>query len=465
MPFGNKCLSLLHKSKMRMKNRFISLTFFLSLCLVSPAQDRLSADAYFASVLKGVEQTQIPSGRFGLAELEQQKKTVWQSWCRANLAFAEDKLPALRPLTNADTLRWHLPPVLEADSVMPFYFGTKGGRPADGWPLMLYLHGSGPKEHEFATGYILCQRFDDAPSLYFIPQIPSEKHYRWYLKGKQHIWEQLLRQSFASGEVDANRIYIFGISEGGYGSQRLASFYADYLAAAGPMAGGEVSENAPAENLGHVGFSFLTGADDLMFGRNRLTRRAAELLDSLQKRYPGEYCHNVQLIPGRGHHIDYNPTTPWLKSFVRTPRPLHFVWEDYPMDGRYRKGFYNIQVHERDTMGGNERTRYEMTVDGNVVNLSLERVKYVTVEREPKWGIPMVQHTNRERVTKGRFTLYLSPDMVDFGRKVTVVVNDRRVFKGYLESDVRHLAASCACFYDPERLFPAAVEVELDVTR
>ena len=79
-----------------MKNRFISLTFFLSLCLVSPAQDRLSADAYFASVLKGVEQTQIPSGRFGLAELEQQKKTVWQSWCRANLAFAEDKLPALR---------------------------------------------------------------------------------------------------------------------------------------------------------------------------------------------------------------------------------------------------------------------------------------------------------------------------------------------------------------------------------
>ncbi|MBR4857235.1 MAG: hypothetical protein IKU94_11515, partial [Bacteroidaceae bacterium] len=68
-------------------------------------------------------------------------------------------------------------------------------------------------------------------------------------------------------------------------------------------------------------------------------------------------------------------------------------------------------------------------------------------------------------VEKGRFTLYLSPDMVDFGRKVTVIVNDRRVFKGYLESDVRHLAASCACFYDPERLFPAAVEVELDVTR
>ena len=227
------------------------------------------------------------------------------------------------------------------------------------------------------------------------------------------------------------------------------------------MAGGEVSENAPAENLGHVGFSFLTGADDLMFGRNRLTCRAGELLDSLQERYPGEYCHNVQLIPGRGHHIDYNPTTPWLKSFVRTPRPFHFVWEDFPMDGRYRNGFYNIQVHERDTTGGNERTRYEMNIKDNVVSLSLERVKYMTVEREPKWGIPMVQHTSSERATKGRFTLYLSPDMVDFDCKVSVIVNGRRVFNGYLKPDVRHLATSCACFFDPERLFPAAVEVAL----
>lgn len=131
------------------------------------------------------------------------------------------------------------------------------------------------------------------------------------------------------------------------------------------------------------------------------------------------------------------------------------------MDGRYRSGFYNIQVHERDTTGGNERTRYEMTVTGNVVSLTLDRVKYVTVEREQKWGIPMVQHTSTARASKGKFTLYLSPDMVDFGRKVQVIVNGRRVFSGYLKPDVRHLAASCACFFDPERLFPAAVEITL----
>jgi hypothetical protein len=73
----------------------------------------------------------------------------------------------------------------------------------------------------------------------------------------------------------------------------------------------------------------------------------------------------------------------------------------------------------------------------------------------------MVQHTSSERATKGRFTLYLSPDMVDFDCKVSVIVNGHRVFNGYLKPDVRHLATSCACFFDPERLFPAAVEVVL----
>ena len=88
---------------------------------------------------------------------------------------------------------------------------------------------------------------------------------------KQFAWERLLRQALAEGNVDANRLYVFGISEGGYGSQRLASFYADYWAAAGPMAGGEPLKNAPIENCANIGFSFLTGADDTGFYRNILT--------------------------------------------------------------------------------------------------------------------------------------------------------------------------------------------------
>lgn len=444
-----------------MKKSLFVFSLFFILAMAAQAQDRAFIEQYFQSVLQGEKPSEIPAERIKRAKMECYKEAVWQSWSRANNVFDEEKLPAIRPLTNADTLRWHLPSILQYDSVMPFYFGAKGERPAGGWPFLLYLHGSGPKEHEFSVGYQLCKRFDDAPSLYFIPQIPSEKHYRWYQRGKQNVWERLLRQLFANGSVDANRVYIFGISEGGYGSQRLASFYADYLAAAGPMAGGEIIHDAPVENLGNVAFSLLTGANDFMFGRNLLTRRVGELLDSLQIQYPDEYCHNVQLIPGRGHGIDYSPTTPWMRKFVRSPRPLHFVWEDFSMDGRYRKGFYNIEVHERDTIYGNKRTRYEMTISDNVVNVTLQRVLYIPVECEPRWGIPIRQQTITSPVVKGGFTLYLAPDMVDFDKKVTLVVNGREVFKGRLKPDVRYLVNSCVCFFDPERLFPAGIEVNL----
>ena len=155
---------------------------------------------------------------------------MWETWKAANEAFAEEKLIDLKPLSETSLGRWVLPENLERDAVMPYYWGTKGeGKPKDGFPLYLYLHGSGDKHQEWATGLTLCTRFDDALSAYFIPQIPNEgEYYRWWQKAKQFAWEKLLRQSLVSGQIDPDRMYIFGISEGGYGSQRLASFYADY---------------------------------------------------------------------------------------------------------------------------------------------------------------------------------------------------------------------------------------------
>ena len=131
------------------------------------------------------------------------------------------------------------------------------------------------------------------------------------------------------------------------------------------------------------------------------------------------------------------------------------------MDGIYRRGFYNIAVHERDTTGGNERTRYEMTIKGNTIDLTMERVTYEAVEREPYWGIPTKQVKHYEPAATGRFTLYLSDDMVDFSKKVTLRVNGQCVYKGKVKPDTRHLINSCATFFDPERVYAAGIEVEL----
>ena len=443
-----------------MKARIAAVIALIALTLSAYAQADIKQ--HFTAHLQGNKVPYTESHRLKWRDVESQRAQVWQAWCEANHEFEEDKLPSLRPLTDADTLLWPLPQKLEPDAVMPYYYGTKGDKPTEGWPLYLYIHGSGPKTQEWSTGYALCSQFADAPSCYFIPQIPNEgAYYRWWQRAKQFAWERLLRQAFVNGDVDPLRVYLFGISEGGYGSQRLASFYADYLAAAGPMAGGEIPSDAPAENCGHIGFSLLTGANDFMFARHQLTARTHELFDSLQRCYPTEFRHRIELIPGRGHGIDYSPMTPWLSHFTRVVNPKHFVWEDYPMDGIYRRGFYNIAIHERDTTSGNERTRYEMSIKDNTIELTIERVAYEATQREPHWGIPIKHRKHYTPATEGKFTLYLSDDMVDLKKKVTLSVNGKQVYHGKLKADIRYMVNSCATFFDPVRVYTTAIEIEL----
>jgi hypothetical protein len=129
------------------------------------------------------------------------------------------------------------------------------------------------------------------------------------------------------------------------------------------------------------------------------------------------------------------------------------------MDGIYRQGFYNIAIHERDTTGGNERTRYEMTIMGNTILLTIDRVDYEVTQREPRWNIPIKHIKHYKPARKGAFTLYLSDEMVDFDQKVSLIVNGKQVYHGMVYPNTKHLINSCATFFDPERVYAAGIEV------
>ena len=334
--------------------------------------------------------------------------------------------------------------------------------PSDGYPLFLYMHGSGNKEREWETGYQLCSMFEDSPSLHFVPQIPNAygELYRWAIQSKQWAWEKLLRLAFVNGMVDANRVYFFGISEGGYGSQRLASFYADYLAGAGPMAGGEPLKNAPMENLANVAFSLRTGERDYGFARNYMTYNAALTIDSLRKAHPENYKFFIELLPGMGHGIDYSPTTPWLSKFTRNPHPNYFYWEDYDMYGRHRTGFYNLRVNTTSRENDEQRTCYEVQIADNVITMSVNNVEYTTVEEI--YGIPMTFTKKYTPATKGNVTLFLNEKLFDLSKPVKVVVNGKEAFNGIVKPTLKAMVESCAEYFDPERLFPASVDVVIE---
>lgn len=432
--------------------------------LVSAATDPTEEiAAWFGEALAGNARTAATISRhLKAAEVAPMQESVWQAWREAVAASDAQPLPALRPLAARDTTIWAIPDSLEPDARMAFFYGSKGdARPEKGYPLFLYTHGSGEREREWATGLKLCSAFDDAPSVYMIPRIPNTgKYYRWWQQSKQWAWEKMLRHALASGEIDPDRVYIFGISEGGYGSQRLASFYADYLAAAGPMAGGEPLRNAPAENCRNIAFSLRTGDADQDFYRNLLTGYTKQAFDSLRAAEPGAWRNWIELIPGAGHHINYMPTPIWLSWNTRNPWPRKVSWEDFEMDGRHRRGFYNIGVVERPS--GAERTRYDLSIDNdNNILLTARLVDYTTTEIDPIWDIDLKFDRSYRPATDGVVRLWLNSELIDFSRPVTVTVNGRRVFKGKVKPTLGDMVESCALFGDPRRVFPASVTVDL----
>ena len=362
-------------------------------------------------------------------------------------------------LSKTNVTTWTLPDSLEPNAKMNFYLGVKGDMPKDGYPVFLYLHGSGPRANEWATGLKLAKRFEDGPSMYIVPQIPQEgEWYRWWQRSKQWTWEKVLRIILSMPEVDKNRIYVFGISEGGYGSQRLASFYADYWAAAGPMAGGEPLINAPVENLAHVPLSFLTGDRDFMFYRHLLTKTTGEKLDSMQRIHPNEYVHRVKLLEGYGHSIDYTPTTPWLAQHKRNAQPRHFLWENFEMDGLKRNAFYNLQVLEEED---EFRTKYEFTANAdNSIDIKVDAVKYNPTWKDPRWGINMLFSKEFTPAQHGQLRIFLSDQLVDLKKKVTVRINGKEVFNGKVKGSKKNQKLAHELWGDPMRNFKHAVEVK-----
>lgn len=431
-----------------------------------------SIKTHFSSVLAGDKTEYTSDITIAPDAIETTRQQVWEAWRQANSEFDENKLgKKIFSLDDNMTYRWPLPADLEPSAVMPFKMGTKGSSTSP-YPLIVILHGSGAKDGEWAAVQTVAKANNDAPSCYFIPQIPNGGeayggiYYRWWHKSKQWAWEKLIRQFNLRDDIDNNRFYFVGISEGAYGSQRLGSYYADYLAGIGPMAGGEPLPNAPCENLRNTAVHFRTGSYDTMFYRSQLTEACSDSLDRLQARYPDGYVHDVKILEGYGHTIPYSEGTPWLVKQTRNPWPKHVNWEDYEMDGNHRDGFNNIQVLRRSYPAYCNRTYYEMDIDGNDIDIRVRGLYYETLDQydNPYDGNDLVLNFRRhyKDPTGGAFRIYLNNKLVDLSREVTLTVNGKQLFRGTLQPNLADMVNSCALYFDRDRVFPASIDVNLD---
>ncbi|MCA5006349.1 hypothetical protein [Sphingobacterium bovistauri] len=445
---------------LKFNSTLLLLSFSFICCLIPASAQSSEQDSlivkYFRERIADYEKSgnyKFEKGNIlSLKDVKISQGKIWNLWKIANTTF--EKLPTKFPdnpqvLADIPVHTWQL----KGEEPMPFYYIKKKEKPATGYPIFLNLHGSGPKDREFLSTLGLSYQYKDGATSYIVPQIPSERRYRWWFKSKQYAWENLIRMIMIDDTFNPNKFYMMGISEGGYGSQRLGAFYADYLAGAGPMAGGEPLHNAPPINFRHIAFSFETGEFDHMFGRNKLTQSAKDQFDSLSNVYPGNYVHKINIQKGKGHGIDYSVTTPWLVQYSRTPRPTSYEWILFAMDGRYRQSFYNIAITKPLNIAeGDEYNRasfiFNIDKKSNTIYLN-DAVKNSDLSKS-------------KPLSSGSIDIYLSDDMIDLSKKIKVIYDGKKVFNKKVKLAENNLIESCAIFNDPERIFPAKIALKLN---
>jgi predicted peptidase len=127
------------------------------------------------------------------------------------------------------------------------------GRPADGaaaWPLVLFLHGSGERGDDLEAVKReglprLVERDGDFPFVVVSPQCPAGE--AWYRYPRTLV--ALLDRLLESQPVDPARVYLTGISMGGYGTWGLAARHPRRFAAIVPICGGGLRTDGFPERI------------------------------------------------------------------------------------------------------------------------------------------------------------------------------------------------------------------------
>jgi len=113
------------------------------------------------------------------------------------------------------------------------YTGKDGKR----WPLMLFLHGAGERGADVQRVGIhgppsLVKQGKEFPFIVIAPQCPEGE--RW----QEEALLQLLDHVVHDYAVDTNRVYLTGLSMGGFGTWKLGISHPERFAAIVPICGG-----------------------------------------------------------------------------------------------------------------------------------------------------------------------------------------------------------------------------------
>lgn len=251
----------------------------------------------------------------------------------------------------------------------------------------------------------------------------------WWDAPSEEAVESLLDELRERFNVDPNRVYLTGFSNGGTAVLRYAARWADRFAAAVPLMGAGVFVGGPPplSGLGRLPLLLVHGENDDVIA----VEAARETLARLQREAPGTRAE-LRVLAGRGHDVtladDDGLTLPFLEPRRREPFPREVSFE--LEDLRAPRRFW-IEVLEKEP--GLARVHGRIDADG-VVHLKTRRVR--------------------------RLRLLLQRDLLPAGaRELRVLLDGREAWRGAFVPDCGLLRRSADETRDPFRAHSMEVTV------
>jgi len=116
------------------------------------------------------------------------------------------------------------------------------------WPLIVFLHGRGERgsdgllQTDVGIGHAIRKDPERFPCIVAMPQCPGDGG--WL--ERHDVIDETIARSLAEFNIDKKRIYLTGLSMGGYGTWSYGAAHPETFAALIPICGGGQTTDAPA---------------------------------------------------------------------------------------------------------------------------------------------------------------------------------------------------------------------------
>jgi predicted esterase len=324
--------------------------------------------------------------------------------------------------------------------------------PARRWPVRVQLHGgvSRPLEGRPPRRYGLVS---SVPEIQAHPSGWTDA--QWWQSNQVENILKVLDRLKREYNVDESRVYLTGFSDGGTGAFFFGMRVPTPFCAIMPLHGSLAVLAHPA-----------TRADGQMYPGNLVNRPifatnggrdplypAAAMIPMMEmlERAGAELVYIA--LPAAGHDLTWWPSERerfeyFVAQHPRSAHPARLSWETERTD-RYNRVDWLV-ITELGSTPSDQR---------------LDDLHAGVFPRPRPSGRVDVSRTGNsfEARTRGvrRFTLLLSPDVVDFSKPVTVLVNGKTAFQGFVNKDRRTLLKWAERDNDRGVLYGAEVGVEV----